>query len=66
MQAEQTIEQATQLSVVQAVQTMQTSAVAASKIVADTTNAICKQLSRCETIDELSEVIRKLREASAC
>lgn len=61
MQVEQMIEQATHNAVVQSVQAMQTAAIASAKIVAETTNAICKQLQNCQTVEDLAHVIETLQ-----
>ena len=43
---------------------MQSASIMVSRVMVDTTIAVCKQIEKCETIDELTAVISKLREAT--
>lgn len=43
---------------------MQSASIATSRVMVDTTVAMCKQMEKCETIDELTDVISKLRDAT--
>ena len=55
---------ATQAASQLAFTSMQSSSIMVSRVMVDTTVAICKQIEKCETIDELTAVISKLREAT--